>query len=318
MNRCPITYDLIPDGALYSAKGLKLLNTRLRSLEPLGYTAEQQREEALQRAGKMSVQGLQLKLSAVLLVSEGKFDVVDRNGRFLLKPPSLDFPEMPENEDVTMRLAASIGIDVPMHGLLRARDDSLTYFIQRFDRSAKNRIPIEDFAQLSGHTRETKYDSSMEKVAAVVDRFCTFPAIERVELFRRTLFSFLVGNEDMHLKNFSLMRNAKKVVLAPGYDLVNSAIILKQSKDEMALPIAGKRSGLTARHLLDYFAIERLRINQRVIDEIISQFQGALHSWVERINTSFLSADMKKAYIVIIRQRVERLNWDVAVIKEQD
>ncbi len=97
---------------------------------------------------------------------------MDCNGRYILKPPSLDYPELPENEDLTMRVAAAAGIEVPVHGLVRGRDGSLTYFIRRFDRTGRTRLPLEDFAQLSGASRETKYESSMEKVAAVVDRFC--------------------------------------------------------------------------------------------------------------------------------------------------
>ena len=155
MKRCLITYEPIEGDADYSVGGLKLLDRNLTALSPLGYTAAEQRQEALERAGKMSIQGVQLKLSAVLKVKAGAFDVVDRHGRFILKPPSLDFPELPENEDLTMRLAAAVGIEVPVHGLVRARDGSLTYFIRRFDREGRTRVPLEDFAQLSGASRET-------------------------------------------------------------------------------------------------------------------------------------------------------------------
>src|SRR5579862_6131248 len=120
MNRCPITYEPLPEGATYSRQGLKLLNRNLASLAPLEFTAEQQRQEALIRAGKMSIQGLQLKLSAVLRITEGRFEVVNRGGQYILKPQSPDFPELPENEDLTMRMAAAVGIEVPVHGLLRS------------------------------------------------------------------------------------------------------------------------------------------------------------------------------------------------------
>ena len=116
-----------------------------------------------------------------------------------------EHPFNPVRLDLTMRLAAAAGIEVPVHGLLRSIDGSFTYFIKGLDRDGRDRLPVEDFAQLSGEGRDTKYDSSMEKVADVIDQFCTFPAIERVKLFERTLFNFLVGNEDMHLKNFSLL-----------------------------------------------------------------------------------------------------------------
>jgi serine/threonine-protein kinase HipA len=257
----------------------------------------------------MSIQGVQLKLSAVLRVAEGGFDVVDRNGKFILKPPSLDFQELPENEGLTMRLATVAGIETPLHGLVHARDGSLTYFIRRFDREGrKGRIPLEDFAQLSGASRETKYDSSMEKVAAVVERFCTFPVIERVKLFERTLFSFLTGNEDMHLKNFSLITRRGRIDLAPAYDLVNSTIALTKPREEMALPIRGKKSSLTRNDLFDYFAGERLQINERVLGEMIRRFQAAFPVWDGLIAGSFLSPEKKASYAGVLKERKARLS----------
>jgi serine/threonine-protein kinase HipA len=206
-----------------------------------------------------------------------------------------------------MRLGALVGIEVPLHGLVRARDGSLTYFIKRFDREARTRVPLEDFAQLSGASRETKYESSMEKVASVVDQFCIFPAIERVRLFDRTLFSFLTGNEDMHLKNFSLVTRRGRIGLAPAYDLLNSTIALKNPKEEMALPIRGKRSGLTRKDLFDYFAIERLQINERVLSERIERFSAVIPMWHELIGASFLSPDKKAAYAAVLAERKGRL-----------
>ena len=307
MNRCPITYEALPDGATHSQKGLKLLNRNLTSLAPLEFTAEQQRQEAINRAGKMSIQGLQLKLSVVLRITGGRFEVVNRGGKYILKPQSLDFLELPENEDVTMRMAAVVGIEVPVHGLVRSIDHSYTYFIKRFDREGRDRLPVEDFAQLSGESRETKYDSSMEKVAAVIDRFCTFPALERVKLFERTFFSFLAGNEDMHLKNFSLITRNGKVELAPAYDFLNTTIALKAAKEEMALPIKGKKSKLTRNDLLNYFARERLQINERVLNDVLSRFGKAIPVWRELLNQSFLSAHAKQEYAAVLTERGQRM-----------
>jgi serine/threonine-protein kinase HipA len=307
MKRCPITYEPVTDQD-YSVNGLKLLDRRLRSLEPLAYTAEQQRQEALKRVGKMSIQGMQLKLSAVLSVSSSRFQVVDRNGRFILKPPSLDFPELPANEDLMMHLAATIGIEVPLHGMIYAQDRSLTYFIRRFDRPGRRRTPVEDFAQLSGADRSTKYDSSMEKVAEVINRYCTFPAIERIKLLKRAVFSFLTGNEDMHLKNFSLITYENgRVDLAPAYDLVNSTIAIKNAKEEMALPIKGKKSGLTQGDLLDYYGHARLELSNATIDEMVSEFQAVLSVWGDWIRKSFLSADQQNAFEGLVAERAARL-----------
>lgn len=306
MKRCPITYEAITDGD-YSAAGLKLLDGKLQSLAPLPYTAEEQREQAIERVGKMSIQGVQLKLSAVLKVKHGRFDIVDRNGRYILKPQSKDFPELPENEDLTMRMAAAVNIEVPLHGLVYGRDRSLTYFVKRFDRIGRSRIPVEDFAQLSGASRDTKYESSMEKVAKVINDFCTFPRIEQVKLFQRVLFSFLVGNEDMHLKNFSLItRTTGRVDLSPAYDFLNSIIAIPNAKEEMASPIRGKRAGLTRSDLLDYFP-DRLGINVRVREEVISSFTNAFPIWDDLLAKSFLSDNGKEAYAAVLKHRQEQL-----------
>jgi len=307
MNLCPITYEPLREGANYSQAGLKLLNRNLGSLALLEFTAEQQRQEAINRAGKMSVQGLQLKLSAVLRISAGRFEVVDRGGRFIFKPQSLDFPELPENEDVTMRMAAACGIEVPVHGLLRSIDGSLTYFIKRFDRDGRGRVPVEDFAQLSGASRETKYDSSMEKVAGIIDQFCTFPALERVKLFERTLFSFLAGNEDMHLKNFSLITRNGKVELAPAYDFLNTTIALKAAREEMALPVKGRKSRLSRNDLVTYFAGERLQINERVLNDVLSRFAKVIPAWRNLLELSFLSIEAKQKYAALLSERAKRM-----------
>ena len=285
-----------------------MLHRNLKSLASLELTAEQQRREAIARAGKMSIQGVQLKLSAILRISQGRFDIVDRGGRYILKPQSRDFPELPENEDLTMRMAATVGIEVPPHGLLRSKDTSLTYFIKRFDRQGRTRLPVEDFAQLSGESRETKYDSSMEKVAGVIEKFCTFPAIERVKLFERTLFSFLIGNEDMHLKNFSLITRNQKTELAPAYDFLNTTIALKNAKEEFALPLKGKKSNLNVNDLLNYFARERLRLNEGFLKEILARFSKALPIWRGLLDQSFLSDAKKESYLAILIERVQRVH----------
>jgi serine/threonine-protein kinase HipA len=307
MARCPITYEELAEGRSYSLRGLRLLDRRLADLKPLPLSAEEQRQESLRRVGKMSVQGIQLKLSAVLKSKDQQFEIVDRGGRFLLKPQSLDFKELPENEDLTMRLARLVGIDVPLHALIRSKDGSLTYLIKRFDREGRNRVPVEDFAQLSGRTRETKYDSSMEKVAKVIDQFATFPMLEKAELFRRTLFSFLVGNEDMHLKNFSLISDSQKTTLSPAYDLVNSTLAMNGAREELALPVRGKKSNLTRNDLVEYFAGEYLKLSEKLTHQIISEIEKALPSLLALIGISFLSEESKVNYRQILRERAERL-----------
>jgi len=174
MKRCPITYEVINEQDNYSQRGLRLLSPQLKNLRPLDLSADEQRQEATDRVGKMSVQGVQKKLSAQLKVKYGHFEIVDQKGHYILKPQSEIYPELPENEAITMSLANMIGLEVPAHGLVYSKDDSMTYFIKRFDRVGHNKkLAVEDFAQLSGEDRHTKYSSSMEKIISIVEKYCT-------------------------------------------------------------------------------------------------------------------------------------------------
>jgi serine/threonine-protein kinase HipA len=305
--RCPITYDEIAQKR-YSLRGLHMLARNLTQLQSLPFTAEEQRHEAARRAGKMSIQGVQPKLSARLNVKEGAFEIVDAKGTYILKPQSATYPELPQNEDLTMRLAAMGGIEVPLHGMVYSKDDSLTYFIRRFDRAGRRgKLAIEDFAQLQQMTRETKYNSSMERVAATVAQYCTFPAVENVKLFRLTLFSFLVGNEDMHLKNFSLIQRDGKVELAPAYDLINTTIAIGGAQEELALPLNGKKRNLTRNDLVDYFGVERLGLNKKTITKVLNEVRLVVHECGKWVEMSFLSDNVKSSYSNVVIERAARL-----------
>jgi serine/threonine-protein kinase HipA len=308
MNKCPITY--MPCGELaYSEKGLKLLASGLSRLKQLEYTAEEQRKEAFYRSSKMSVQGIQPKLSAVLNIKEEKFDLVNKSGRYLLKPQHDVYPQMPENEDLTMRLAKSIDLDVPLHGMIWAKDNTLTYFIKRFDRKGqKDRIPVEDFAQLAGLSRDTKYNYSMEGVVKLINAHCTFPALEKVKLFKLVLFSFVTGNEDMHLKNFSIINRDGIIELSPCYDLLNTSIELENASEEMALTLKGRKNNLSKEILINYFGGERCELNDRVITKTVQAIFDAKPVWIEEIHNSFLSDEMKEKYFDLLESRFMRLS----------
>lgn len=309
MNRCPITYQ--PCGeSLYSEKGLKLLSPVLKKLDLLSFSAEELRTEATIRATKMSIQGVQPKLSAVLNIKEGRFDVVDKNGRYILKPQHHIFPELPQNEDLTMHLASTVGIDVPLHGMVYSKDRSLTYFIRRFDRKGqKDKVPVEDFAQLAGMSRDTKYNYSMEKLVKLIDDFCTFPAIEKAKLFKRVIFNFLVGNEDMHLKNYSVISLNGRVELSPAYDFLNSTIVLKGDIEEIALLLNGKRRNLNADVLINYFGKERCGLTDKILEKNQDEIKVQLSRWFELINNSFLSQKMKEKYNLLLENRIKVLGW---------
>ena len=305
MKICPITYEQIPNKAKYSQKGLHLLSPRLSDLKIFPYSSEEQRLQAESLASKLSIQGIQPKISARLNVKERSFEIVEKGGTFILKPQVNHFVQVPENEDLTMRLAKSVGIEVPLHGLLYSKDGSLTYFVRRFDRYGKGKkIHLEDFAQLSGASRDTKYDSSMERVAEIMEQFCTFPAVEKHKLFQRTLFSFIVGNEDMHLKNFSLIMRDSIVSLSPAYDLLNTTIVLASPKEQLALPLKGKKNKITKADLLDYFGSQRLGLNARSIDAVLEEFEDGMKSWESTVAASFLSKTIQAQYMKLVKSRL--------------
>jgi serine/threonine-protein kinase HipA len=303
MNRCPITYELCGERK-YSLEGLKSLSPKLMDLNDLEFTQEELIRESAARAIKLSIQGVQPKLSAQLNISLNKFEIVDRYGTYILKPQNLLYPELPQNEDLTMRLAEIIDIEIPFHGMVYSKEGALTYFIKRFDRYGKHKkLSVEDFAQLAGKSRDTKYDYSMEKLAALVDKYCTFPSIEKVKLFRLSIFNYLVGNEDMHLKNYSIITHDDKIELSPAYDLLNTSIALTNPEEEFALPLNGKKSKLNKTDLIDYWGRQRLKLSEKSIGNILDLVNASYERWNNLIEISFLSPAMKEKYYQLLETR---------------
>lgn len=306
MSICPITYE--DTEGRYSPAGLARLARGLTELEDFPWTAIEQLQKAAEQADKISIQGVQPKLSVRFSVTQKSFYLVENRGQYILKPPNLIYPELPENEDLTMRLAKTAGIEVPFHGMVYSKGGALTYFIKRFDRlGPSRRLAMEDFAQLSGLDRKTKYRSSLEKVAKIIEQFCTFPKIENVKLYRWVLFAFLVGNEDMHLKNFSLITREGKVYLSPAYDMVNTTITLANPIEESALTLNGRKNKLRRKDFFEYYGRERLGLLPKILDHAERDFHEARPTWDQLLQRSFLSDEMKGAYRALVEERWERL-----------
>lgn len=306
--RCPITYTLLPDAQKYSQEGLRLLSRSLKRLCDLPYTAQELRYEAGQYADKLSIQGVQYKLSARLNIKAATFECVEKRGTYILKPQSDVYAHLPENEDLSMHLAKTLSIDVPVHGLVYNKDETFTYFIKRFDRSGHNRKhSVEDFAQLSNHSRRTKYQFSMERLIPVIEQFCTFPQLDKKRLFERTIFNWVIGNEDMHLKNFALITRDRIIQMAPAFDFVNSTIVLRQAKEELALPLNGKKSNLSRKDLVEYFGQDRLALPSAICNEVIERLETVSKTWPDWIEHSFLPSGLKAAYHTLVEQRLRQL-----------
>ncbi len=307
MTRCPITYEHAPNSK-YSKAGLALLSKKLTHLIDFPYSAQEQLKLANTYAQKLSIQGVQPKLSANLNLTTSSFEIVANNGHYIVKPPHHFFEQLPQNEDLTMKLAKICQIETPIHGMFYNADQTLSYFIKRFDREEKKtKLSVEDFSQLMGCTRDTKYEGSIEKIIKTLEMFCTFPSIEKTKLLRLIIFNYLVGNEDMHLKNFSLITRNNIIELSPSYDLINTTIVL-DAKEELALPLNGKKNKFKKSDFLEYLAIKKLGLTTTSIDLVLSNFTNAFSLWDDLISKSFLSEQKKTDYKDLIIKRKKLLD----------
>jgi serine/threonine-protein kinase HipA len=148
----------------------------------------------------------------------------------------------------------------------------------------------------------------MENVIKVIEKFCTFPEIEKTKLFMRMLFCFITGNEDMHIKNFSVITQNNIIQLAPAYDFLNTTLALVRVKEELALALRGRKNNLTRNDFVKYFAKERMGLNDLIITKTLNKIEMAIVSWPALIQDSFLPEDYKKRYLEIVNERWERLN----------
>lgn len=256
-----------------------------------------------------SLTGVQPKLSLNLHKHEGcnRLTIVGLWGDFIFKPQTDAYPELPENEDLTMHMAEAARIKVVPHSLIRLADGSLGYITRRIDRTKKGeKIDMEDLCQLTLHPTEYKYKSSCEQIAKTITAYSSMPKLDLVNFMQVLLFSFITGNNDMHLKNFSLYRPKKLYQLTPAYDLLNVAIANPKDKEELALTLNGKKSRLKLSDFLK--ASATMGIEENVTMQLIASMRNALPAWTELINNSFLSEEMKNAYLALIDKRIKELS----------
>lgn len=255
-----------------------------------------------------SLTGVQPKLSLNLHKHEGsnRLTIVGLWGDFIFKPQTDAYPELPENEDLTMHMAEAARIKVVPHSLIRLADGSLGYITRRIDRTKKGeKIDMEDMCQLTLHPTEYKYKSSCEQIAKTIAAYSSTPRLDLVNFMQVLLFSFVTGNNDMHLKNFSLYRPKALYQLSPAYDLLNVAIANPKDKEEMALSINGKKARI---QLADFLkSSDTMGIEQRVTLGLIDGLRNAMPAWIDLINDSFLSDEMKQNYLDLISRRMDVL-----------
>lgn len=255
-----------------------------------------------------TVPGVQSKLSMDIQRVEQttRFTIVGLSGKYILKPQTELYAGLPENEDLTMHLAEQAGIAVVPHCLARFMDGQLVYLSTRIDRTYKGeKVPMEDLCQLSEQLTEYKYRGSYEQVSKVINRLSAAPMLDVVNFWQVVIFSWLTGNSDMHLKNFSLYAPKGNYVLAPAYDLLNTLAVVPTDPEELALTLNGKKCKIGWR---DWSAaMTRSGVPEKVQENMRKRFSAVLPQWEETIRSSFLSAEMQDLYLKIVRTRMEQM-----------
>ena len=251
--------------------------------------------------------GVQAKLS--LDVNHGqknepdRFTIVGLWGRFILKPQTDTYRSLPELEDLTMHMAEAAKIAVVPHGLIRFDDGELCYITRRIDRQPDgSKTAMEDMCQLSERLTEYKYKGSYEQIAKLIKKYSAVPQLDLVNFWEVVVFSWITGNSDMHLKNFSLYKTPLGFCLTPAYDLLSTLIVMPQDTEELALTLNGKKRKIKRSDFEK--AMTASGLNEKVIQNMANKFGKAISKWIDLIDNSFLPNDMKREYKRLIIKRV--------------
>ena len=259
----------------------------------------------------ISVPGVQAKLSMSLIKetrdsSDTRLTVTGAlGGNYILKPPAENYPEMPQNEHATMRIAEAFKISVVPSSLVRLASGEFSYITKRVDRAENGpKIHMLDMYQIT--EAFDKYKSSMEKVGKALQSYSQNTMLDKIFFFELSLFCFLTGNNDMHLKNFSMIKGSFGWVLAPAYDLLNVAIINPEDKEEIALTLQGKKKKITKINFMDF--AKGLGLTDKQTESAFKRMGRNKLLAIKWIKNSFLSDSMKTAYINTLESRYLQIN----------
>lgn len=309
-NNCLYCYkELRKERGFHEKCSLEFFKTK--KAPQLPYSLDQMTELAKNVVERsISVPGVQAKLSMSLIKEVKEFPgnrltvIGAFGGNYIFKPPSEDYPEMPQNEHVTMRIAEAFGIKVVPSSLIRLQSGELSYITRRIDRTeAGKKIHMLDMFQILEAI--DKYKGSMEKIGKALGAYSSNTLLDKLFFFELTVFSFLTGNNDMHLKNFSMIKTNSGWALSSAYDLLNVSLILLEDTDELALTLEGKKRKLTHEHF-ERFG-EGLGLTAKQVSRVFKRFDKNKQKAISWIDESFLTGKMKEQYKVILEERYSRI-----------
>ena len=308
--KCLFCYKSLKEGEIDYHKACARKIFESTTVPVLPYTRANIKELAREIVtASTTVTGVQAKLS--LDISRGhagepqRFTIVGLWGRFILKPQTDRFAHLPENEDLTMHMAEAAGIKTVPHSLIRFVDGELCYLTRRVDRTKKGaKIAMEDMCQLSERLTEDKYKGSYERIAKLIRRYSSAPLLDVVNFWEVVLFSWLTGNADMHLKNFS--RPAFDYMMTPAYDLLSTALAMPEDDEELALTLNGKKKRIKREDF--EIAMRDSGLEEKAISNLFLRFSKAIPKWHELITESFLPLNLQKAYHDKIDKMVRKIS----------
>lgn len=312
MAKCLYCYKELNDGELdfHKSCSKKIFGTTI--VPDLSYTRDNLNDLAKQLIrSQTTLTGVQAKLSLDInkgTKSEGvRFTIVGLWGRYILKPQTDMFYHLPEVEDLTMHLAEIAKINVVPHSLIRFADGELCYITRRIDRTDKGeKLPMEDMCQLTERLTEHKYKGSYEQIAKAIQKFSSVPKLDLVNYWEQVVFSWVTGNADMHLKNFSLFcKENGNYTLTPAYDMLSTALVMPEDIEELALTLNAKKCKIRKDDFVK--SMQMSGLGNKIIDNIFSKFFKIKDKWFEFIDISFLPDEMKNDYKTIIDNRLNTL-----------
>ena len=308
MSKCLYCYKELQPGEVDFHKSCcrKFFGTSTAPL--LDYTRDEMEKLAAQVIqSQTTLTGVQPKLSLNLDKHKDsqKLTIVGLWGGYIFKPQTEHFAMLPENEDLTMHLAEIAKIKVVPHTLIRMKDGSIGYLTKRIDRTDNGeKIAMEDMCQLTERQTEHKYRSSYEQIGKAIRKYSTSAQLDMVDYLELVYFSWLIGNNDMNLKNFSLYSPDGERVLTPAYDLLNVVISNPADDEELALNLNGKKKRIKDADFKETF--KTCGVPEIVFDRIKKKYVVLLPKFEEEIQNSFLSQELKTSYIDLLKKRLNR------------
>lgn len=311
-NKCLYCYKEINSTELKTPAGIKGYHSKCSKIfygnaipPAIDFTEDQILELAEQVIrSQRTVTGVQPKLSLGLsneIKKPERLTIFGLWKEYILKPQTNLYSNLPEIEDLTMHLAEISKIKTVQHSLIKLKSGQLAYITKRIDRNNGKKSHMEDMCQLTERLTEHKYKGSYEQIAKAIKKYTVNPGLDVTDYYELVLFCFLTGNNDMHLKNFSLLKRNLTYSLCPAYDLVATELVVEGDDEDLALNLNGKKKKIKRKDFES--AMKEAGLEQKVIENIFKKYKKLLPKWSKFIDESFLPAPMKNEYKILINQK---------------